>query len=59
VAAIRPASVLPDATAHFVGEQPQHVYTVEFTSTELWGQNAEASTLFIDLFESYLEEVER
>ena len=55
ISAVRPAAVLPDSTAHFVGEDPQHVYTVEFASTELWGEGAEDSTLFIDLFESYLE----
>ena len=55
VTALRPAAVLPDATAHFTGEEPQHVYTVTFTSTELWGPDAEASTLNIDLFESYME----
>lgn len=56
ISAIRPAAVLPDSTAHFVGEDPQHVYTVQFTSSELWGEGAEASTVYIDLFESYLEE---
>ncbi len=55
ITAIRPAAVLPDSTAHFVGEDPQHVYTVKFTSSELWGDGAEAATLFIDMFESYLE----
>lgn len=55
VKALRPAAVLPDATAHFTGEEPQHVYTVAFTSTELWGADAEPSTLHIDLFESYLD----
>ena len=47
--------MLPDATAHFTGEEPQHVYTVSFSSTELWGDSAEPATLNIDLFESYLE----
>ena len=56
VEALRPAAVLPDSTAHFVGEDPQHVYTVRFESTDLWGPDAEPSTVFIDLFESYLEE---
>lgn len=56
VEAIRPAAVLPDSTAHFTGEDAQHVYTVRFDSTELWGSDAEPSTLFIDLFESYMEE---
>jgi nitrile hydratase beta subunit len=55
VTAIRPAAVLPDATAHFTGEDAQHVYTVTFDSNELWGAEAERSTLNIDLFESYLE----
>lgn len=55
VAALRPAAVLPDATAHFTGEDAQHVYTVTFSSTDLWGPDAEASTLNIDMFESYLE----
>jgi len=57
IVALRPAAVLPDATAHFTGEDAQHVYTVEFTSEELWGEDAEASTLRIDLFESYMEVV--
>lgn len=56
ISAIRPAAVLPDSTAHFVGEDAQHVYTVEFTSTELWGEGAETATLYIDMFESYIEE---
>ena len=55
VSAIRPAAVLPDATAHFTGEDAQHVYTVDFDSTTLWGPEAESHTLKIDLFESYLE----
>lgn len=56
VSALRPAQVLPDTAAHFVGEHPEHVYTVEFTSQDLWGADAEPFTLTIDLFESYLEE---
>ncbi|MDE0655203.1 MAG: nitrile hydratase subunit beta [Acidimicrobiaceae bacterium] len=55
VHAMRPAALLPDTNAHFAGENPQHVYTVEFDSTELWGPDAEAAKLRIDLFESYLE----
>ena len=55
VTAHRPAAVLPDATAHFTGEDAQHVYTVPFSSTDLWGPDAEPSTLNIDLFESYME----
>lgn len=55
VVARRPAAVLPDATAHFTGEEPQHVYTVEFDSTELWGDEAEDFKLHIDMFETYME----
>ncbi len=55
VSALRPAQVLPDSAAHFLGEAPEHVYSVDFPSTELWGDDAEPFTLTIDLFESYLE----
>ena len=55
VHALRPSALLPDTNAHFVGENAQHVYTVEFDSTELWGPDAEVAKLRIDLFESYLE----
>jgi nitrile hydratase subunit beta len=55
IVALRPAAVLPDSTAHFIAEDAQHVYTVEFSSTVLWGSDAEPSTLHIDLFESYME----
>ena len=56
VEARRPAAVLPDSTAHFTGEDAQHVYTVRFEATDLWGPGAEPATVFIDLFESYLED---
>lgn len=52
---VRPAQVLPDTNAHFQGENAQHVYSVAFESTELWGPEAERFTLSIDLYESYLE----
>ena len=55
VTAIQPAQVLPDSAAHFKGENPQHVYSVEFSSRELWGPECEPFTLSIDLFEPYLE----
>jgi nitrile hydratase beta subunit len=55
VTIVQPGALLPDTHAHFAGENPQHVYAVEFTSTELWGADAEPFTLTIDLFESYLE----
>ena len=55
VTAILPAQVFPDSAAHFLGEDPQHVYSVEFGSAELWGPGAEPFGLTIDLYEPYLE----
>ena len=55
VTAILPAQVFPDSAAHFLGEDPQHVYAVEFASDELWGPGAEPFSLTIDLYEPYLE----
>ncbi len=57
VTALRPGQVLPDAAAHFVGEDPQHVYGVDFDAHELWGPDAEDFALSIDLFEPYLEKL--
>jgi nitrile hydratase len=52
---VQPAALLPDTHAHFQGENPQHVYSVEFDSRQLWGDDAETFVLNIDLYESYLE----
>lgn len=52
---LQPSALLPDTHAHFKGENPQHVYTVSFESSELWGPRAEPFTLTIEMFESYLE----
>lgn len=54
---IQPAALLPDTNAHFLGENPQHVYSVRFDSRELWGPDAEPFGLTAELFESYLEPV--
>jgi len=46
----------PDATAHGLGDKPQHVYSVGFAARELWGEQANArDSLYIDLWEDYLE----
>ena len=29
--------VFPDTNAHFLGEKPQHLYSVRFAASELWG----------------------
>lgn len=57
VTALQPGQVLPDSAAHFTGESPQHVYTVEFDARELWGADGEQFSLSIDLFEPYLEKL--
>jgi nitrile hydratase len=58
VTALRPGHVLPDTTAYFISEFPQHVYTVEFSSRELWGEDAEPATVTLDCFENYLRKAE-
>ncbi len=49
--------VFPDSNAHGSGENPEHLYTVEFSGRTLWGETAEPNTsVSLDLFDSYLEE---
>jgi len=47
--------IFPDA--HARGETvPQRLYSVRFTSAELWGpQGSEDAAVYVDLFESYLD----
>jgi nitrile hydratase len=52
---VQPAAVLPDTHAHFLGENPQYVYTVRFDSQDLWGPEVEPFAVTVELFESYLE----
>jgi nitrile hydratase len=48
--------ITPDTVAHGRGDHPQHVYSVSFDATELWGKNAPAKdTVRIDLWDDYLE----
>jgi nitrile hydratase subunit beta len=50
------ATLFPDA--HAVGRRtrPQHLYTVAFEGTDLWGERAERDTeVCVDLYEPYLE----
>jgi len=48
--------VLPDTNAHFLGEKPQHVYSVRFAARELWGQQAAPhDSVYLDLWDDYLE----
>jgi nitrile hydratase beta subunit len=48
--------VFPDTNAHFLGEQPQHLYSVRFTARELWGDSASPrDSVYLDMWDSYLE----
>jgi len=48
--------VFPDTNAHFLGEKPQHVYSVRFTARELWGEQASPrDSVYIDMWDDYLE----
>lgn len=48
--------VFPDTNAHFLGENPQHVYSVGFAARELWGaQAAEKDRVYIDMWDDYLD----
>ena len=47
--------VYPDTNAHGLGEQPQHLYSVQFRSEDLWRRSG--FTVSLDLFEPYLEKV--
>ena len=48
--------LFPDSNAHFHGEKRQHVYSVRFTATELWGDAASPrDSVHLDLWDDYLE----
>jgi nitrile hydratase len=48
--------IFPDTNAHFLGEKRQHVYSVQFTARELWGEHArDNDSVYIDLWDDYLE----
>jgi nitrile hydratase len=50
------AFVFPDTNAHFLGEKPQHVYSVRFAARELWGDQASPrDAVYIDMWDDYLE----
>lgn len=51
--------VTPDTAAHGLGEHPQHVYSVAFAASELWGEGASSrDKVYIDLWDDYLEKAE-
>lgn len=48
--------VFPDTNAHFLGENPQHVYSVRFAARELWGNQAKPQdSVYVDLWDDYLD----
>jgi nitrile hydratase len=48
--------VFPDSNALFLGENPQHVYSVRFAARELWGDQASSrDAVYLDLWDDYLE----
>lgn len=50
--------LFPDTNALFLGEKPQHVYSVRFAARELWGeQAAPQDSVHVDLWDDYLEPV--
>jgi nitrile hydratase len=56
IEAVHGAHVFPDSNGHGLGEAPQMLYTVRFTGTELWGEDADPTlATSIDAWESYLE----
>jgi nitrile hydratase len=58
VMADRGVHTLPDTNAHYQGENRQHLYSVQFTARELWGEAAnERDSVYLDLWECYLEAV--
>ena len=56
VIAYHGSHVLPDTNAHFLGENPEALYSVEFKSQDLWDKCEHVEdTVVVDLWESYLE----
>ena len=48
--------LFPDTNAHFLGEKPQHMYSVRFSGRELWGDRASPRDfVHLDMWDDYLE----
>ncbi len=51
--------IFPDSHARDGNQNPQHLYSVRFAATELWGPEAAASDkVYVDLWDDYLERLE-
>ncbi|WP_109473834.1 nitrile hydratase subunit beta [Ornithinimicrobium cavernae] len=62
VVAVRGAHVFPDRNAATLGQlpdqEPEWLYTVDFTGRELWGEDADPTlTVSVDAWEPYLQDV--
>ena len=56
ITALHGCHVFPDSNAHFQGEAPCPLYTVAFTATEVFGDDADPTqTISIDAWEPYLD----
>lgn len=54
--AVHGAHVFPDSNAKGLGEDPQWLYSVAFSASDLWGPEADPTlTVHVDLWEPYLE----
>lgn len=53
--------IFPDSNAMGQGQAPQHLYSLRFEGTEVWGPEAgeahapDREALYLDLWDSYLE----
>lgn len=60
VVAHRGSFIYPDSAGNGLGDAPEHVYTIKFTSEELWGKgfgDPNASVCF-DVWDPYVELVD-
>ncbi|MCP5027466.1 MAG: nitrile hydratase subunit beta, partial [Actinomycetia bacterium] len=47
--------VFADVHAATGDTEPQHVYSVRFEASELWGPDAEGGAVYVDLWDAHLE----
>ena len=58
IRSVRGHHVFPDSNAAGLGEDPQWLYSVEFSARELWGEgHAATDTVTADCWEPYLESI--
>jgi nitrile hydratase subunit beta len=55
VVGISPPYPFPDAAAHNLQSQDERTYDVGFRTEDLWPQAADPATVYVGVFESYLE----